>query len=73
MGNLFSASRQRSHFEIGQSDKELVRMALQTVADEAKENAKLARQKYERRKMRYEAGYGQNGQPGKWKLLPDAW
>ncbi|KAL8997987.1 MAG: hypothetical protein Q9188_006191 [Gyalolechia gomerana] len=66
MGNFCSTPRQRLQFEIrlDQDDKELVRYALQKIADDADVSAQLGRQKHERRRQRYEAGYGQNGQHG---------
>ncbi|KAL8941842.1 MAG: hypothetical protein Q9211_001650 [Gyalolechia sp. 1 TL-2023] len=66
MGNFCSTPRQRLQYEISvdQNDKELVRHVLRMMAEDADVSAKLGRQKHERRKQRYEGGYGQNGQRG---------
>ncbi|KAL8943515.1 MAG: hypothetical protein Q9216_001050 [Gyalolechia sp. 2 TL-2023] len=63
MGNFSSIPRQRLRFEVrfDQDDKELVRHTLRKIADDAEVSAQLGRQRHERRKQRYEVGYGQSG------------
>ncbi|KAI4133235.1 MAG: hypothetical protein LQ338_000293 [Usnochroma carphineum] len=64
MGNLFSAPRPRSRFEIplDRSDSELVREALREMTDEARANAQFTRLRYERRQQRYATGRRSNSQ-----------
>lgn len=66
MGNSFSAPRQRSQFDMttNRDDGVILRNMFQKIADEAEANAKLGRQKYERRKRREEEGSRPNNRYG---------